>query len=260
MPRSAREISNTKVYHIILRGNDKQDIFYDEQDYRKFIKEIKETKEKYQYILYSYCLMPNHVHMVLYDKNESLSKIMQSLEISYSKYFCKKYEKVGHLFQNRFLSKKVETKEYFIYLCRYIHQNPVKAHIGTLNSYEWSSYKEYIGKSELIEKKMLLEKFGEKNLDAIDNFINYHKTNIEDVAGTDLVEFEMRESLTDKEVRQYIQNISKIDNINKIKQLNKKERNEMLRELTVIPKTSRAQIARVLGISKKIVERAMKEE
>ena len=87
MPRSARETSNTKVYHIILRGNDKQDIFYDEQDYRKFIKEIKETKEKYQYILYSYCLMPNHVHMVLYDKNESLSKIMQSLEISYSKYF-----------------------------------------------------------------------------------------------------------------------------------------------------------------------------
>ena len=106
MPRSARETSNTKVYHIILRGNVKQDIFYDEQDYRKFIKEIKETKEKYQYILYSYCLMPNHVHMVLYDKNESLSKIMQSLEISYSKYFCKKYEKVGHLFQNRFLSKK----------------------------------------------------------------------------------------------------------------------------------------------------------
>ena len=260
MPRSARQISNTKVYHIILRGNDKQDIFYDKQDYRKFIKEIKETKEKYQYILYSYCLMPNHVHMVLYDKNENLSKIMQSLEVSYSKYFCKKYEKVGHLFQNRFLSKKVDNKEYFIYLCRYIHQNPVKAHIGTLNSYEWSSYKEYIGKSELIEKKMLLKKFGENDLEAIDNFVNYHKTNIEDVDGRDLVEFEMRKSLTDEEVRRYIQNISKIDNINKIKQLNRKERNEILRELTVIPKTPRAQIARVLGISKKIVERAMKEE
>ena len=107
---------------------------------------------------------------------------------------------------------------------------------------------------------MLLKKFGEKNLEAIDNFVNYHKTNIEDAAGTDLVEFEMRESLTDEEVRQYIQNISKIDNINKIKQLNKKERNEMLRKLRIIPKTSRAQIARVLGISKKIVERAMKEE
>ena len=104
MPRVARGKSCTKVYHIILRGNDKQDIFFDNQDYIKFIKEIVNTKEKYNYDLYAYCLMTNHVHMVIYDKESVLSKIMQSLEVAYSSYFSKKYEKVGHLFQNRFLS------------------------------------------------------------------------------------------------------------------------------------------------------------
>ena len=111
MPRMPRKVSCTKVYHVILRGNDKQDIFLDEQDYKKFIKEILNTKEKYEYELYAYCLMTNHVHLIIYDKNDKLSKIIQSLAITYSPYFSKKYEKTGHLFQNRFLSKEVETRE-----------------------------------------------------------------------------------------------------------------------------------------------------
>ena len=89
MPRSIRKISKTKVYHVILRGIDKQDIFVEEQDYNKFIKEIQKTKEKYKYELYAYCLMSNHIHMIIYDKNEQLSKIIQSLAISYSLYFNK---------------------------------------------------------------------------------------------------------------------------------------------------------------------------
>ena len=75
MPRMARKVSKTKVYHVILRGNDKQDIFFDEQDYKKLIKEFKNTKEKYGCELYAYCLMTNHVHLVIYDKNNILSKI-----------------------------------------------------------------------------------------------------------------------------------------------------------------------------------------
>ena len=84
MPRAARKVSSTKVYHVILRGNDKQDLFFEEEDYKKFIKEIKNTKEKYGYELYAYCLMTNHVHLIIYDKNDMLSKIMQSLEVIYS--------------------------------------------------------------------------------------------------------------------------------------------------------------------------------
>lgn len=76
MPRMARELSKTKVYHIIFRGNDKQDIFYDTQDYKKYLKEMKNTKEKYQYEILAYCLMSNHVHLIVFDKNDNLSKSM----------------------------------------------------------------------------------------------------------------------------------------------------------------------------------------
>ncbi len=159
MPRMARKVSSTRVYHIILRGNDRQDIFFDEQDYKKFIKEIKNTEEKYKYELYAYCLMTNHVHLVIYDKNDMLSKIIQSLAVTYSAYFSKKYERTGHLFQNRFLSKEVETREYLMQVCRYIHQNPVKAKISKIDNYKWSSFKEYINGEKIISTKMLLSLF-----------------------------------------------------------------------------------------------------
>lgn len=159
MPRMARKVSSTRVYHIILRGNDRQDIFFDEQDYKKFIKEIKNAEEKYKYELYAYCLMTNHVHLVIYDKNDMLSKIIQSLAVTYSAYFSKKYERTGHLFQNRFLSKEVETREYLMQVCRYIHQNPVKAKISKIDNYKWSSFKEYINGEKIISTKMLLSLF-----------------------------------------------------------------------------------------------------
>ena len=188
MPRSAREISNTKVYHIILRGNDKQDIFYDEQDYKKFIKEIQETKEKYQYKLYAYCLMSNHTHLVIYDKEEQISKAIQSLAIAYSSYFAKKYEKVGHLFQNRFLSKNVETREYLINVCKYVHRNPLGAEMSKLDSYKWSSYRDFItNNSKIVDIKPILSLFGKNQRDAIKKFISFHSNEKEEI--NDEIEF-----------------------------------------------------------------------
>ena len=178
MPRIARKISNTKVYHIILRGNDKQDIFFDEQDYIKFIKELIKVKEKYQCEYYAYCLMSNHVHMVIYDKQNMISKIIQSIAIAYSSYFSKKYEKVGHLFQNRFLSKNIESREYLLEVVRYIHQNPLKAKITNTDKYRWSSYQEYIRKEIIINPKQVLSIFGNTKQDSIENFIYFHKYNL----------------------------------------------------------------------------------
>ena len=190
MPRASRRKSETNVYHVILRGNNKQEIFLDEKDYKKFLKEIKNTKEKYGYELYAYCLMTNHVHLVIYDKEENLSKIMQSLEVTYSAYFSKKYEKVGHLFQNRFLSKPVETSEYLMQVCRYVHQNPVKAGISRVDNYKWSSYKEYINdEEEMVSKKMLLSLFANSEKEAIDNLKGFHNDNKENI--NDEYEFEI---------------------------------------------------------------------
>ena len=182
MPRAARKVSSTKVYHVILRGNDKQDLFFEEEDYKKFIKEIKNTKEKYGYELYAYCLMTNHVHLIIYDKNDMLSKIMQSLEVIYSSYFSKKYEKIGHLFQNRFLSKTVEERKYLMQVCRYIHQNPVKAGISKIDNYKWSSYQEYTSnKEKLVNTKLILSLFSTDKITAIEYFKKFHNYNDEEI-------------------------------------------------------------------------------
>lgn len=256
MPRRSREISSTKVYHTILRGNDKQDIFYDEQDYLKFIKEIVKAKDKYQCELYAYCLMSNHVHMVVYDEENEISKIMQSIAISYSSYFSKKYEKVGHLFQNRFLSKSIETSENLLEVVRYIHQNPLKARIGEVDKYKWSSYKEYVCKENITSVEKVLSLFGNTKQDAIKNFIYFHNNKKEGV--NDDFEYELIRKLTDEELKEKVEKLLQIDNVLKIQKYNIKMRNEKLKQLKEIKGTTKAQLSRVLGINRKMLERIMK--
>ncbi len=260
MPRMARKKCNTKVYHVILRGNAKQDIFLEKQDYNKFTKEIYNTKEKYQYELYAYCFMTNHVHLIIYDKNDKLSKILQSLTVSYSAYWNKKYERVGHLFQNRFLSKNVEDEKYLRTLCRYIHQNPCKSGIGEMEEYPWSSYQEYLEGREIVETKQVLMLFGENKTEAISNFINFHKVNQKREDIGELIEYEMVEKINDEQAKKYIEEILKLENIQEILQYSVKKRNEYLKRLKGIQGINKTQIARVTGLTKKMIEKGMKEK
>lgn len=258
MPRMARQKSNTKVYHVILRGNAKQDIFFDKQDYGKFIKEICNTKEKYQYELYVYCLMTNHVHLVIYDKNDSLSKILQSLTISYSSYWNKKYERVGHLFQNRFLSKNVETSEYLKKLCRYIHQNPDKSKIAKMEKYQWSSYQEYINESKIIEKKQILRLFNNCESEALKDFIDFHNANILKDNLDDFLEYEMVERLNDEQAMKYLKEILELENVQELTQYSVEKRNGYLKKLKGVKGISNLQIARITGLSRKMLEKVIK--
>lgn len=255
MPRVARKVSITKVYHIILRGNDRQDIFFEEQDYRKFLKIISITKEKYQYELYTYCLMTNHVHLVIYDKNNQLSKIMQSIEISYSSYFAKKYSKNGHLFQNRFLSKNVESQEYLYRLCRYIHQNPLKAGISSIEDYKWSSYKEFINGEKIISSELILSMFGQTKPEATENFILFHKYKSDEI--NEEIEYEGISKLTDEQVKEKIQELLELREISDIYMYDRETRNKKICLLKEIQGTSKIQLARVLGMNKKMLERIM---
>ena len=256
MPRVARKISSTKVYHIILRGNDRQDIFLHEQDYHKFLKIVKILKEKYQYDIFTYCLMNNHVHLVVYDKNMQLSKIIQSMEISYASYFAKKYNKVGHLFQNRFLSKNVETKEYLCGLCRYIHQNPLKAKISNTEDYKWSSYREFIYGEKIISSELVLSMFAPNKKEAIENFIIFHSYETNFI--NEEVEYECIDRITDEQVKKKVQKILNIENVRMINSYDRKTRNEELQKLKIIKGVSKAQLSRVLGMNRKILERIMK--
>lgn len=220
MPRKRRMKTDTKMYHIIIRGVNKQDIFYDEQDIHKFLKELIRVKEKYAVKIYSYCLMPNHIHFEIEDVTDSLHKIMQSLEVSYSAYFNKKYERVGHLFQNRFLSKCIENEQYLIRLCRYIHQNPVKARISTLDKYKWSSYRSYIFNEEdkITDRQYILNLFDND----IEKFKNFSLENLYKNDEVEDLEFEIIKSFSDKEAIEIIRikigeaNLQNIQHYNKI--------------------------------------------
>lgn len=259
MPRRARQKSSTKVYHVILRGNAKQDIFLEKQDYAKFMEELSKTKEKYEHKIYAYCLMPNHIHLIIYDEKDNLSIAMQSLAVSYSSYWNKKYERVGHLFQNRFLSKAVETESYLKTLCRYIHQNPSISGISKTEEYPWSSYQEYAKDREgMVDKKQIVTLFGRNKQEVQGNFIQFHKYKERQEDIKDFAEYEMIEKLSDEQARKYIEEILKIDNIQEIIQYSVAKRKEYLKKLKEIQGISKTQVSRLTGLSKRMIEVAMK--
>ena len=153
MARKPREKSCTGIYHVMLRGVNKQIIFDDTNDYHRVLRAMRliawpeDELGKPQPPLctvYAYCLMSNHVHLLIREATESLPEIVKRPAVTYAQYYNKKYEHSGHLFQNRFRSEPVNDEGYFLTLMRYIHQNPVAAGITrTVDEYEWSSWHEY---------------------------------------------------------------------------------------------------------------------
>lgn len=250
MPRTNRKISFNNTYHIMLRGINKQNIFNDNLDRNKFLRALKETKERYQYKLYAYCLMNNHVHLLICDSKQKISSIIQSLAIKYSLYFNKKYDRVGHLFQNRYKSKCVENKRYLLNLIRYIHQNPEKANLATTKDYRWSSFKEYFSKSTFIDESDILELF-DFNINQFTTFnLKYVDNHIEEL------EFEFLNKFDDKRATQIIKEKLNILNLEEIVSYNVILRNNYIKNMKNIEGISSAQISRILNLNRKIVERA----
>jgi len=131
-------------YHLTARGNQKQRIFLDDQDYAAFVGRLKKYKRRYGLKLYGFCLMPNHLHLIAeFDEPQWLSKFMQVILRSYTSYFNKKYNKVGHLWQGRFNSRLITRDAYLLDCLNYVEFNPVRAGIArSAGDYKWSSYKE----------------------------------------------------------------------------------------------------------------------
>ncbi|MBQ9015454.1 MAG: transposase [Firmicutes bacterium] len=127
MPRRARQRSCTDIYHVILRGINRQQVFYDEEDYEYFIRLLNRFQNVSQYEVYAYCLMGNHIHLLIKVTQEPLGKIFQRIGAAFVYWYNLKYQRVGHLFQDRFKSEPVETEGYFLTVLRYIIWNPVKA-------------------------------------------------------------------------------------------------------------------------------------
>lgn len=176
MPRHARIKSESGIYHIMLRGTDKQNIFNDEQDYKKFIEILYECKIISKFELYAYCLMGNHIHLLIKEKDEGIDLIVKRICCRFVSWYNYKYYRTGHLFQDRFKSEPVNSDEYFLTVLRYIHQNPVKAGLCfNIADYQYSSANAYINNIEdkidfefvhsIIDKEYIIDFFNEKNSD-----------------------------------------------------------------------------------------------
>ncbi|MBQ7876466.1 MAG: transposase [Clostridia bacterium] len=144
----------------MFRGHNKNEIFLANRDYQKFLELLQELKEKKMFEIYAFCLMTNHVHLVIKESvPREISDIMKRLIGSYTQWFNYKYGKSGSLTESRYKSRTVETDEYFLHLIRYIHQNPIKAGIvEKINEYKWSSYENYLADNPgLVNTEFLLE-------------------------------------------------------------------------------------------------------
>lgn len=159
--RTPRLVSGTNVYHVMTRGNEKKKIFLDDADRQRFLDTLEVKGKNNEFILYAYCLMPNHIHLIVKEERQDISTFMKRINTSYAIYFNNKYDRVGHVFQGRFKSEPIETYDYLVAAIRYVHNNPVKANLTTNGAkYLWSSYRAYInGESEMVtlDTNFLLE-------------------------------------------------------------------------------------------------------
>ena len=145
MPRYARLTAPNLFYHIINRGIEKRFIFRQKSDYLKFLEYLHRYKRKFDWIIYCFCLMPNHFHLLIQTKENPLGTIMKSLQTAYGVYFNHKYKRIGPVFSGRYKSIICQKDEYLLQVSKYIHLNPVKAGlVKRPTDYPYSSYKQYV--------------------------------------------------------------------------------------------------------------------
>ena len=255
MPRTARQISKTHIYHVMLRGNEKKNIFLDDEDKSRFINTIYHKKEDDGFCLYAYCLMDNHIHLVIKEQKDLISNIMRRIGTSYANYFNKKYKRVGHVFQDRYKSEPIEDERYLLSVIRYVHNNPVKAGICRIEEYKWSSYQLYIqgekGQKKLIEHEEILSYFSEDRDRAIILFKEFNNQEDND----DFMDME-EELLNEEETLEYINSylIEKNISLEHLKRREyREERDILVKELIGKSQLSLRKIAEILGINRETV-------
>lgn len=145
MARRSRFHLPSAIYHVMLRGNDGQPIFFSDADRCRLCLLMQEGVERFGHSIYSFCFMTNHIHLAIQVRDTNISRIIQNLAFRYTRYFNKKHKRIGHLFQGRFKSIIVDGNQYLRELIRYIHLNPVRASLVNLpENYPWSSHRAYL--------------------------------------------------------------------------------------------------------------------
>ena len=251
MARKARMQSPTEYYHIIMRGNNRENIFSQQFQKQYFKDLLKEQIDEGYIAVAGYCIMDNHIHIVIKADIGCLTKAIKSINIKYAMNFNKERERIGHVFQDRFKSEEILDENYLIQVIRYIHNNPIKAKmVKSPEEYKWSSYNEYIGQNTVIDdvqKDLILELNN-----GISKFICFHKEQDDN----EYLEIkEDRDKYRLEKAQELISSYFKEKGINDAKELNKypEYMEEIIKILLSNTELSHRKVAGLLSISNNIV-------
>ena len=241
MPRTARVIGDSGIYHVMLRGINRQRIFEDDEDRDRFLEIGKKTKEKDGFDLIAWCLMPNHVHLLIHENEVKLETIFRRIGASYVYWYNGKYERTGHLFQDRFKSEPVEDDAYFLTVIRYIHRNPVKAGLCERpEDYAYSSLKGYFEEDGLHDSGMVREMMDKGQ------FMAWNAEAVEEKCME--MEEEPRKHLTDSHAWELIRKKSGCENAEEFQKLERSKQEAVLRKALEAGVSIR-QASRLTGVS-----------
>jgi len=198
--------------------------------------------------------MSNHLHLLICEKNADISEIMRKIGTSYAHWYNWKYERNGHVFQDRFKSENVEDDSYLLTVIRYIHQNPVSTDIVTRpEKYRWSSCRDYYEEKEnrigLTSTGHILALFSNDRKQAIEMFIKFN----EEKSNEECLEDRVRKRISDEKMKEEIKKILKGESVTVLQDMERSERDEILRKIKEIEGGSLRQIARITGLGLHIV-------
>ena len=241
MPRQARRKSKTGIYHIMLRGINQQQIFEDSEDFEKFLQVLNDCKVISEFKIFAYCLMGNHIHLLIQELKEPIEQFMKRIATRFVYWYNIKYQRVGHLFRDRFKSEPVEDDAYFLTVLRYIHQNPIKAGFcKKIEQYQYSSFNEFFSRNYLIDTEFV---FG---IIPKDDFIAFNNAPSSDRCLE--IEDKPLVKVTDEQAQKIIQRYSNCKNVAEFQTLDIKARDKYLKKFKENGLSIR-QISRLTGVS-----------
>lgn len=251
MARKSRILSSTGIYHAIIRSVNQQIIFEEDEDFRKFIYILEDCKDKYQACIYGYCLMSNHVHLLLKVPDDKISSFFKSLTIRFVLWYNQKYERYGCLLQGRFFSRPVENENYFLQVLKYIHANPVKAGmVPAPSEYRWSSSAAYYGAPDSLVDTELADAVAGNRRNLQNHFALADE--MEDMDDVEAAVSHARDQLVEESAYQLFHQLTGCNSPSDIQKMPKEKRNRIIIRLYK-NRISYAQIARFTGIPKTTV-------
>jgi len=219
MSRKPRIHYEGALYHVIVRGNNRAYIFKSGENKEEYKKIVSKYKKRYRFKLYAYCIMDNHVHMLIEVGDVPLSKIMQGIQQVFTQRYNRKNRSTGHVFEQRYKSYLCDRDAYLLSLIRYIHQNPVRSKLTDGINYQWNSHKEYMRNPELADVDFPLTLFSGKKNKAIKRYLSFvgeleskdiQSMNIEEETTEIAKDIEIEHKIAKEELIRIIEEVTKI--------------------------------------------------